>query len=100
MEQIKAAALELPEQELDDLIDLLTATRPVRRGAGEAWIQEAERRIELYRDGKLETFDAYDVLEDDEWAAEVERRIAEVNSGEVTPIPIEEARAQWRALLR
>ncbi|HEX8319405.1 hypothetical protein [Longimicrobium sp.] len=100
MERIKAAALELPEQQLDDLVDALAATRPVRRGAGEAWIQEAERRIELYHEGKLETFDAADVLEDDEWAAEVERRIVEVDSGEVTPIPIKEARAQWRALLR
>jgi hypothetical protein len=93
-EEIKPAALELPEQELDDLSDLLAATRPVRRGAGEAWIQEAERRVELYREGKLETFDADEVLEDDEWAAELERRIAEVYSGEVMPIPIEEARAQ------
>jgi ArsR family metal-binding transcriptional regulator len=78
----------------------LAATRPVRRGAGHTWIREAERRIELYREGKVATFDADDVLEDDEWAAEVERRIAEVDSGEVTPIPIEEARARWRALLR
>jgi hypothetical protein len=99
-EEIRAAALELPERELDDLIDALAATRPVRSGAGEQWFREAERRIELYRQGKLETFDADDVLEDDEWAAELERRIAEIDSGEVTPIPIEEAMARWRALLR
>lgn len=99
-EEIEAAALELPQHELVGLIEDLTSMRPVEWVAGRAWIDEAERRIELYREGKLATFDADDVLEDDEWAAELERRIGEMDSGEVRPIPIEEARAQWRELLR
>ena len=37
---------------------------------------------------------------DDAWAAEVERRIAEVESGAVQVIPIAEALAQVRAALK
>lgn len=37
---------------------------------------------------------------DDAWAAEVERRIAEVESGAVQVIPIEEALSQVRAALK
>ncbi|MFM9883581.1 MAG: addiction module protein [Burkholderiales bacterium] len=37
---------------------------------------------------------------DDAWAAEVERRIAEVENGAVQVIPIEEALSQVRAALK
>ena len=37
---------------------------------------------------------------EDAWAVEVERRIAEVESGTVKPIPIAEALAQVRATLK
>ena len=37
---------------------------------------------------------------DDAWAAEVERRIAEVENGAVQVIPIEEALSQVRATLK
>jgi putative addiction module component (TIGR02574 family) len=73
-EEIEIAALRLPEDELGPLLDRLQARLEGQPATGDEW--------------------------EDEWAAELERRIAEVDSGEVTPIPIEEARAQWRALLR
>jgi putative addiction module component (TIGR02574 family) len=73
-EEIETAALQLPEGELRPLVDRLHA------------------RLE----GPPETVDEWA----DEWEAELERRIAEVDSGEVTPIPIEEAIAQWQSLLR
>jgi len=63
-EEIKAAALELPQHELDGLIEDLNSMHPVESVAGKAWIDEAERRIELYRAGKVTTYDAEDVLAD------------------------------------
>lgn len=73
-EEIKAAALNLPGDELDALVDDLAALRGGSTGGNGDW--------------------------EDEWAVELERRIAEVDSGEVTPIPLEEARKRWQALLR
>jgi putative addiction module component (TIGR02574 family) len=73
-EEIETAALELPENEFESLVDRLIARREGSAATGNEW--------------------------DGEWAAELERRIAEVDSGEVTPIPIEEAIAQWQSLLR
>ena len=73
-EEIEIAALRLPEDELGPLLD----------------------RLKAKLGGPLETVDEWE----DEWAAELERRIAEVDSGEVTPIPIEEAIARWQSLLR
>lgn len=43
--------------------------------------------------------DRVDVRIEAAWGEEIRRRIAEVESGEVVPIPYEEARAGWRALL-
>ncbi|HEY7769805.1 addiction module protein [Longimicrobium sp.] len=73
-EEIKAAARQIPEDESKPVIDGLQA------------------RLE----GRPETVDDWE----DEWAAELERRIAKVDSGEVTPIPIDEAIARWESLLR
>lgn len=72
-EEIKAAALDLPPDEFESLVDDLAVIRGGSTDADADW--------------------------EDEWAAELQRRIAEIDSGDVTPIPIEEARAQWQALL-
>ncbi|MBM3341502.1 MAG: addiction module protein [Betaproteobacteria bacterium] len=47
----------------------------------------------------LESLD-HDAELEDAWAVEVERRIAEVESGAVQVIPIDEALAQVRAALK
>lgn len=68
-EEIEEAALELPRRELDGLIERLIA--------------------------RLDTPESIQAA----WDAEIARRIAEVETGEVVPIPYEEARARWRAQL-
>ncbi len=69
-EEIEEAMLELPTEELHDLLDRVNA----RMDSPEA-VRAA-------------------------WDAEIARRIAEIESGEVKAIPYEEARARWRARLR
>jgi hypothetical protein len=70
IDEIEAAALELPGDEIDELIDRLA----VHRGM--------------------------DPQTEQDWMEEVDRRVAEVDAGEVALIPIEETLAKMRALLR
>jgi putative addiction module component (TIGR02574 family) len=70
IDEIEAAALELPEDEIDELIDRLAVHR------------EMDPEIER------------------SWKEEVDRRLAEVDAGTVELIPIEETLAKMRALLK
>lgn len=67
IEEIEAAALLLPEEERDELITRLTTTRTVERSRHQAWIDEAERRMELVRAGKMLLIDADEVHADPEY---------------------------------
>jgi hypothetical protein len=69
IEEIEAAALELPGEQIDELIDRLATRRGV--------VPEIERS----------------------WMDEVERRLDEVDAGDVELIPVEETIAKMRALL-
>jgi hypothetical protein len=69
IDQVEAIALELPEEQLDELIDRLATHRGM--------------------DPELEQI----------WLEEVERRMAEVDAGQVELIPIEVTIAKMRALL-
>jgi putative addiction module component (TIGR02574 family) len=70
IDEIEAVLVDLPEEQLDDLMDRVA----VRRGMA----PEIEQS----------------------WMEEVERRLDEVDAGEVELIPIEETIAKMRALLR
>ena len=70
IDEIEAAALELPGDEIDELIDRLAVHREMD--------PEIERN----------------------WMEEVDRRLAEVDAGTVELIPIEETLAKMRALLK
>jgi hypothetical protein len=70
IDEIEAVLVDLPEEQLDDLMDRVA----VRRGMSPE-IQHS-------------------------WIAEVERRLDEVDAGEVELIPVEETIAKMRAMLR
>jgi putative addiction module component (TIGR02574 family) len=70
IDEIEAVALELPDEQLDELIDRLA----MRRGMSPDLEQE--------------------------WLDEVQRRVAEYDAGEVQGIPMEETLAKLRAMLR
>lgn len=70
IDEIEAAALELPGDEIDDLIDRLA----IHRGM--------------------------DPQTEQEWLEEVQRRVAEYDRGEVEGIPMEETLARMRAMLK
>jgi hypothetical protein len=70
IDQIEAVLVELPEEQLDDLIDRVA----VRRGLSP----------EI----------------DPDWNTEIARRVAEYDRGEVEGIPMEETLAKLRAMLK
>ena len=70
IDEIEAVLVDLPEEQLDDLIDRVA----VRRGVS------------------LDT--------DSEWSTEIARRVAEYDRGEVEGIPMEETLAKLRAMLK
>lgn len=67
IDEIEAAALELPEDDRDELIERLSARRPPREAIRQAWLDEAERRMELVRAGKMRLIDADEVLADPDY---------------------------------
>jgi Putative addiction module component len=67
IDEIEAAALLLPEEERDELIARLSASLAYGQSADEAWIDEAERRMELVRAGRMRLIDADEVLADPEY---------------------------------
>ncbi len=70
IEEIEAVALELPQAQLDELIDRLAAFRGMSPELEQEWLREAERRV------------------------------AEYDAGAVEGIPMEETLAKLRAMLR
>jgi putative addiction module component (TIGR02574 family) len=70
IDEIEAAALALPGDEIDELIE----------------------RLAVHREMDPQTEQA--------WMAEVDRRVDEVDAGTVELIPIEETLAKMRALLK
>jgi hypothetical protein len=64
VEQIVSAALELPEEDREEVIVHLSAHRSRPSAIREAWIEEAERRMELVRAGRMRLLDADEVLAD------------------------------------
>ena len=67
IDEIEAAALELPEDERDELIDRLSGGRTRKDAIRQAWLDEAERRMELVRAGKMRLIDADEVLADPDY---------------------------------
>lgn len=70
IDEIEAAALELPPDQIDELIDRLAEHRKMGSDVEQSWMEEVERRLD------------------------------EVDAGEIELIPIEETIAKMRALLR
>lgn len=64
IDQIEAVALELPEDDREELIARLTAGRTREPHVRQAWLDEAERRMELVRAGKMRLIDADEALAD------------------------------------
>lgn len=71
IDEIEAAALELPEGDRDELIDRLSARRARAPEVRQAWLEEAERRMEGVRAGKMRLVDADEALADPELAREL-----------------------------
>ena len=67
VEEVVAAALELSEEDREAIIALLSAQRSRPPVIREAWIEEAERRMELVRAGRMRLFDADEVLVDPDY---------------------------------
>ena len=63
VEEVVAAAMELTEEDREELIAHLSRPPAIRQ----AWIEEAERRMELVRAGKMRLLDADEVLADPDY---------------------------------
>jgi putative addiction module component (TIGR02574 family) len=70
IDEIEAVLVDLPEEQLDDLMDRVAVRRGVSPEIEQSWMEEVERRLD------------------------------EVDAGEVELIPVEETIAKMRALLR
>ena len=64
VEEIVAAALQLPEEDREEVIARLSAHRSHPDSIRQAWIDEADRRMELVHAGKMRLLDADEVLAD------------------------------------
>jgi hypothetical protein len=62
LDEIEAAALELPVDEQDELVARLVATRSVGRESDARLRAEVRRRMELINAGEVEWFDEEEVL--------------------------------------
>lgn len=62
IDEIEAAALELPLDEREELIARLHAAHSADREIDSAWRAEVRRRMELINAGDVEWFDEEDVL--------------------------------------
>lgn len=67
IDQIEAVALELPEDDREELIARLTASRARNADVRQAWLNEAERRMELVRAGRMGLMDADEALADPDY---------------------------------
>jgi putative addiction module component (TIGR02574 family) len=71
IDEIEAAALDLPEPDRDELIERLSARRARDPEVRQAWLEEAERRMERVRAGNMRLVDADEALADPELAREL-----------------------------
>jgi putative addiction module component (TIGR02574 family) len=71
IDEIEAAALDLSPGDRDELIERLSARRTRNESIREAWLDEAERRMERVRAGKMRLVDADEALADPEFANEL-----------------------------
>ena len=67
IDQIEAVALELPEDDREELIARLTANRTRNADVRQAWLDEAERRMQLVRTGQMRLMDADEALADPDY---------------------------------
>lgn len=67
IDQIEAVALELPEDDREELIARLTANRTRNADVRQAWLDEAERRMQLVRTGEMRLMDAEEALADPDY---------------------------------
>jgi putative addiction module component (TIGR02574 family) len=70
IDEIEAVLVDLPEEQLDDLMDRVAVRRGLTPEIEQSWVEE------------------------------VKRRVAEYDRGEVEGIPMEETLAKMRAMLR
>ncbi|HEX6042312.1 addiction module protein [Longimicrobium sp.] len=54
IDEIEAVALELPREELDELIDRLAAHRDMHPGLEQEWLDEVRHRVARYDAGEVE----------------------------------------------
>lgn len=71
LDEIEAIALKLPVEERRELIERLRAQQS-GRAIRERWIDEAERRMELSREGNMRLLDADEVLADPDYDDETD----------------------------
>jgi Putative addiction module component len=64
IDQIEAVALELPEDDREELIARLSANRTRNADVRQAWLDEAERRMQRVRAGEMRLVDADEALAD------------------------------------
>ncbi|HEU0298627.1 MAG TPA: addiction module protein [Longimicrobium sp.] len=65
IDEIEAVILALPEDDREELIARLSARRTRNPAIRQAWLDEAERRMELVRAGKMHLIDADEALADE-----------------------------------
>jgi putative addiction module component (TIGR02574 family) len=82
IDEIEAAALELPEGDRDELIERLSARRTRNESIRQAWLDEAERRMELVRAGRMRLVDADEVLADPEFSRELASAALQIPAAE------------------
>lgn len=64
-DEIEAVVLELPEDDREELLTRLSARGTRNPAVRQAWLDEAERRMELVRTGKMRLIDADEALADE-----------------------------------
>jgi hypothetical protein len=69
LDRVTAAALELREEEREEVIATLASHRSRPPAVRQAWLDEAEQRMELVRSGKMRLLNADEVLADPEYDA-------------------------------
>ncbi len=62
IDEIEAAALELPEEQIDELIDRLAVHRGMSPEAEQEWVEEVHRRVAEYDAGEVEGIPMHETL--------------------------------------
>lgn len=106
LQDIEAAALQLPRAERAKLAESLLASLDEHDEILASWVAEAERRGEAYERGEMEAIDfdeSIAILKARLAAAagdeEIARRVAQLDAGEVESVSAEQVIAELRYLL-